>query len=315
MHSHSHAPIPGQTVQPRYALIASFSAIVMAFTLVLIKSYAYWQSGSAAVLASVTDSFIDVALSIMMLMAIRFSLKPADEDHRHGHGKAEALAALFQSAFLAGGGIFLAFEAFNRFLDPRELEHHMLGIGVSAIAIILTFVLVGIQKYCLSKAPSLAIEADSEHYKTDILLNASVMVALYADYSGWFSWIDPAMALVVAVSFGIASIKIARSATDMLMDKELPEAVRNRIKDISKRHDDVLALHDLRTRRSGMTLHIALDIEIDPEFTLKKAHAIALALEHDIMADYPHAEIMIHMDPYGVPHEESRHNVKGVHHE
>ncbi|MCB1531090.1 MAG: cation diffusion facilitator family transporter [Rhodospirillales bacterium] len=314
MHSHSHFLAPGQAVQPGYALLASFWALGTVLVLITIKAYAYWQSGSASVLATLMDSFMDGGVSLAMLLAIRLSLKPADKDHRHGHGKAEALAALFQSAFLAGGGCFLAFESLNRFFEPRVLEHHMIGIGVSAAAILLTLILVGVQKFCLKKAPSLAIEADHAHYRTDIFLNSSVMLALFADYQGWASWIDPVTALLVAGSFGAASFKIGKSATDMLMDKELPDAVRERIREIAKRHDDVLGLHDLRTRRSGMVLYLSMDIEIDPEFTLKEAHAVALALERDIMADYPHAEIMIHMDPYGIPHKESRHNVKGVHH-
>ncbi len=305
------ADVNDNKIEPRYALFASFWALGTVAILIAIKGYAYWVSGSAAVLATLTDSFTDAAMSLVMLMALRYSLRPADRSHRHGHGKMEGIGALFQAACLVAAALFLVFESLQRFAQPQELTHHALGVWVAVIAITLSIVLISVQKYCLSKAPSLAIESDQAHYSTDIALNGSVAGALLIDLNGGPSWVDPACALAVALYYAYAARKIALKATDMLTDRELPEAVRTRIKETIKRHPDILGFHDLRTRKSGMVIHMSFDIEIDPELSLKDAHEISRALEHDILEDFPYAEIIIHKDPYGDPHDTRHANTVG----
>lgn len=298
-------------IEPRYALIASAWAVGTVGILICIKGYAYWVSGSAAVLASLTDSLTDVGISLMMLIALRYSLRPADRDHRHGHGKMEGIAALFQAAFLSGAGLFLIFEGCRRLFEPAVVTNHMTGVVVAGIAVILSLLLVSVQNYCLKRAHSLVTKADQAHYKTDILLNGGVMVSLLLNYNGAPGWIDPACAILIAFYYGGISIKIAVEAIDMLMDKELPEAVRTKIKETIKCHPDILGFHDLRTRKAGMIIHISMDVEIDPELSLQHAHGIIRALEHDILDDFPYAEIIIHADPYGDT-EDTRHQA-GIH--
>ena len=298
---------PDNKIEPRYALVASGTALVTVTILILIKVYGYLQSDSAAVMATLTDSAVDAAISLMMLVALRYSLRPADRSHRYGHGKMEGVAALFQGAFLAGAGIFLLFDALRRFADSEVPTNFMLGIAVSGISIVLSLILVSVQKYCLKRAPSLAVEADQVHYKTDIVLNVSVMATLMATYYGGPLWLDPACAILIAGYFALAARKIALQAIDMLLDRELPEAVRTKIKDIISKNQDVLGFHDLRTRKSGMILHISFDVEVDPALSLKDAHEITRVLEQDILDDYPYAEIIIHKDPYGDTHD-ARHS-------
>jgi ferrous-iron efflux pump FieF len=302
---------PSAAIEPRYAMIASFWALGTVAILIGIKLYAYLLSGSAAILATLTDSFTDAAMSFAMLMALRYSLRPADRSHRHGHGKMEGIGALFQASCLVAAALFLLFEGLQRFVTPQEITHHALGMGVAGISIFLSLILVAVQKYCLSKAPSLAIESDRAHYTSDIALNGSVMLALFVHYHGGPFWVDPLCAIAVALYYAIAARKIALKATDMLTDRELPEAVRVHIKDIIKRHPDILGFHDLRTRKSGMVIHISFDVEVDPELSLRDAHALSRALEEDILSSYPYAEIIIHKDPYGDPHDARHINTPG----
>ena len=292
-----------QQIDPRYAMIASFWALGTVSILIVIKTYAYFKSDSAAILATLTDSLTDATMSFAMFMALRYSLRPADNSHRHGHGKMEGIGALFQSACLVGAALFLAFSATERFVQPVTIQNHVLGFWVAGIAIVLSIILVMVQKYCLSRAPSLAIEADQAHYSTDIALNGSVMAALLVDFYNGPHWVDPVCALLVAVYNGYAARKIALKATDMLMDRELPHAVRLRIEETIRRHTEILGFHDLRTRKSGMVIHISFDVEVDPDISLKEAHEITRALEHDILSDYPYAEIIIHKDPFGDTHD------------
>ena len=290
-------------IEPRYAMIASFWALGTVAILIAIKGYAYWVSDSAAILATLTDSFTDAAMSFAMLMALHYSLKPADNSHRHGHGKMEGIGAMFQSACLVAAAGFLFLEGLQRFAQPQEITHHILGVWVAGIAVVLSIILISVQKYCLSKAPSLATESDQAHYTTDIALNGSVMASLLVSYNGGPSWVDPLCAIAVAAYYLYAARSIGFKSLDMLLDRELPEAVRGRIRETIRKHPDILGHHDLRTRKSGMVIYISFDVEIDPELSLKDAHELVRALEIDILADFPYAEIIIHKDPYGDTHD------------
>lgn len=312
MHDHVHHA-GNHRHNPRFALLASIWAVGTVSILIVIKTYAYYVSGSTAMLGTLTDSVVDAAVSLMMLFAVKVSLKPADKDHRHGHGKVEGIAALLQGAFLGGAGIFLVFEAFERIVNPAPLSDHKIAMLVAAIAIVFSLILVAVQKYVLKRAPSLAIEADHAHYKTDIFLNGSVIIALLADFKGGPVWLDPAFALLIAGYFLATAWNITNKSVDMLMDKELPDSVRQKIESIVQKHKKVHDMHDLRTRMSGMNMHISFDVELDPTLSLKEAHDIVHELDHQILAEYPNAEVIIHMDPIGET-EDPRHSVRGVHH-
>lgn len=299
--------------KPHYALIASFWAVGTVAILIVIKTYAYYVTNSVAMLGALADSIVDAAISIMMLFAVRLSLKPADKDHRHGHGKVEGIAALLQGAFLGGAGVFIIFEAFNRFFKPAELSDHKIGIAVAGIAIILSLILIAVQLFCLKRAPSLAVEADHAHYKTDVFLNGSVIIALLVHSYGGPIWLDAAFASLIGLYFIITAYNITNKSVAMLMDKELPDSVRDKIIKIVNAHNEVHGLHDLRTRMSGMNMHISFDVELDPALTLKQAHDIVRELDHAVLKEFPNAEIIIHMDPIGDT-EDPRHSVKGVHH-
>lgn len=302
----------GETLEPRYALLASSWAVGTVIILLGLKGYAYWQSGSAALLGSLVDSFTDLCISIVMLLAVRLSLKPADEDHRHGHGKAEGVAALFQGGLLIGGAGFLTLQSFDRMVNPVTVAAHDLAISVSAIAVVLSLILVLVQNYCLKRAPSLVTKADRVNYGGDMLLNSAVIAALVVDWNGGPAWIDPLCGFAIACWLAVAAYRIGADAIHMLLDRELPEDVRADILAIIRRNNDVRGVHDLRTRRSGMAWHISFDVELDPYQSLRDAHTISREVEMAILSTYPHSEIIIHKDPHGDPHD-ARHTIEGIH--
>ena len=296
-----------------WAMFAARWAVGTVAVLILLKSYAYFHSGSVAVLGSLVDSLSDAGISLMMLMAIRYAAKPADEDHRYGHGKIEGLAALFQAAFLGGAAFFLGLESLRRLAEPHEVSHHMLGIAVALVAIVLSLGVVSIQNYALKKTRSLALAADQSYYKSDIGLNAGVIIALLINDYGGPLWIDTVIGLVIAGYIAYTAHAIGREAADMLMDKELPDDVRLEITRIVEGHGGVYGMHDLRTRRNGAIIHISFDIEVDPEITLQAAHEITRELEGLILEKFPNADIIIHKDPKGDIYD-ARHRVQGIHH-
>lgn len=286
-------------IQPRMALIAGAASIVTVAVLIALKLFATVQTGSASVLASLIDSAVDASVSLMTFFAIHISLKPADEDHRHGHGKVEGLAALFQAAFIAGAGFFLLLESAGRFTGAGEIRNDNMAIAVMAVSIILSVVLVMIQNYSLRFAPSLAVEADRAHYASDIVVNFGVIGVLFGLQNGAPAWIDPAFAVLVALYLGLTVRRIAGKGVDMLLDRELPGDSRERITKKVLSHKYVMGMHDLRTSKSGMKIFISFDIELDPSLLLYNAHEIVREVEYELLIDFPNAEILIHADPHG----------------
>jgi len=290
------------TAGNRLAKRATYASVSVAVLLIIVKFGAWTETGSVAILSSLVDSLLDAFASIVTLFAVRHALVPADKEHRFGHGAAEPLAALAQSAFIAGSSVLLLIQAGERLLNPKQLEHSEVGITVMGISIVATLLLVGFQTYVIRKSESLAIRADSIHYKGDLLANVGVIGAiLLTDMMGWV-YADPLFGLGIAVFLIWSAKSVAMEAYDMLMDRELPEEERNRIKEIALWHSDVLSIHDLRTRRSGPYRFVQMHLEFNGQLSLNRTHAVADAVEQQVMAEFPGAQVIVHQDP-GTPHE------------
>lgn len=303
-----HKPKKIITPQPRYALLAGGAAVFIVAILIVIKSIAYYENSSASVLASLTDSVMDAAISLMSFFSIRLSLKPADEEHRHGHGKIEGISALFQSAFIAGACVFLVLESVAHWSHPATPENYELSIFVMGVSVVFSMILVLVQNYALTRAPSLAVEADKAHYSMDIAVNIGVICTLLIlQYGGQkWAWVDPLFAILVAFYMANTVREIGAKGFDMLLDRELPDDTRERIISIIKENKKIIGFHDLRTRQSGMNISIMLDLDLDREQSLWDAHETALEVEHALFSEFPNAEIMIHMDPQGAAPDHSR---------
>ena len=279
---------------------ASYASVAVASILVVIKLTAYLMTHSVAMLASLIDSLLDVAASFVNMVAIRHALEPADAEHRFGHGKAEPLAGLAQAAFIAGSALFLIVESSDRLFNPRVIEHGTLGLAVMVISTVFTIVLVLYQRYVIRKSRSIAIRADSLHYVGDILVNLAIIAALALSiYLDWYI-ADPLFALGVAGYVLYNAWEIVKVSMDQLMDRELPDADRDRITEIARAHPHVRNLHELRTRSSGLTTFIQMHIEMDPEITLVRAHEISDEVEAELHEAFPNSEIIIHEDPLGL---------------
>ncbi len=283
---------------------ATYASVAVAATLIAVKIVAWVVTDSVSLLSTLIDSLLDLAASLVNLLAVRHALTPPDREHRFGHGKAEPLAALGQSTFIAGSAIFLVIEAIHRLYNPRLLEHGNVGIGVMIFAIVITFALTRFQAHVVRKTGSLAIKADSMHYFSDLLVNAAVIIAfILVTEFGWLH-ADPLIGLAIAAYILRCAWTIAKGAYDMLMDRELPDAERARIEEIVLGHPDVVALHDLRTRASGPLTFIQVHLEMDGDMSLYRAHVISDSVEAQLREAFPGAEVIIHQDPHGI--EENR---------
>jgi len=280
----------------RLLKLATRASVTTAVILIIAKLIAYWQTDSVSILASLVDSLMDAAASIINLLAVAYALAPPDEEHRFGHGKAESLAGMAQATFIAGSGLFLIVEAIQRLINPQPIESFSIGMGVMIFSIIATVILLTIQRHVIAKTNSTAIRADALHYKTDLFTNAAIVVALILSQFGWLG-IDPLFALAIAAYILYSSWEIGSEAVHDLLDRELPEEKRQQIIDIAKGHADVHGMHDLRTRLSGRTEFIQMHIELDDDLPLIEAHDIADQIEDEILKAIPTADVVIHLDP------------------
>ena len=281
----------------RFAAIASVS---VAAILIAAKAGAWLATGAVSLLSTLMDSLLDLAASVVNLIAVHHAAQPADREHRFGHGKAEPLAGLAQAAFIAGSAAFLLFQAGERLIRPAVITNSDVGVGVMLVSIALTFGLVLFQRSVVRRTSSVAIRSDSLHYQTDLLINLGVIVALFL--SGRFGWpaADPLIAIGIAGYIIFSVVEILKHSLAMLMDRELPDAERERIRAIARAHPGVVAVHDLRTRSSGTQAFIQFHLEMEGAITLLEAHAIAEAVMADVQAAFPHAEVLIHEDPAGI---------------
>ncbi|MBU0680717.1 MAG: cation diffusion facilitator family transporter [Proteobacteria bacterium] len=280
----------------RLLKLATYASTATAVVLITVKGVAWSMTGSLSVMASLVDSLMDAAASLINLLAVRYSLKSADEDHQFGHGKAESLAGLGQACFIAGSAIFLIIHAFERLSHPQPLQQVNLGLWVMVFAIAATLVLLAFQGYVIRQTNSSAIRADALHYKTDLLTNSATIAALFFAAAGW-PLLDPLSALAISIYILYSAGHIGHEAMQVLMDRELPKETRQCICDIILAHDTVLGLHDLRTRQSGQIMLIQFHLDLDQALPLSSAHQVAKEVEHAIMVGFPQADVIIHQDP------------------
>ena len=284
----------------RLKRVAAAAAVTVASVLIAAKTGAWLATGSVSLLSTLIDSLLDLAASLVNLFAIRHALQPADREHRFGHGKAEPLAGLAQAAFVSGSAAFLLFESFQRLIHPSPIANTTFGIAVMVFSIVLTLGLVGFQRIVVKRTGSVAISADSLHYSADLLVNTSVIVALLLTVNLGWSAADPLFAIGISLFILRGAWSIFQSSLNLLMDRELPEDERQRIRDIATAHAEVISLHDLRTRSSGTKIFIQFHLEMDGSLTLRKAHEIADEVMHEVERAFPNAEVLIHEDPFGV---------------
>ncbi len=281
------------TLLKRVTLASTLTALV----LIALKLVTWLWTGSVSMLASLVDSAMDAIASLINLLAVRYALVPADDDHRFGHGKAESLAGLAQAAFISGSALFLLLHAVDRILHPAPVQRTTLGIAVIVFSLALTLALLTYQRYVIRHTGSVAIRADALHYATDVLSNLGVIAALLLAQFG-LPIFDPILAIAIAGYILIGAWRIGRDSLDHLMDRELDDAVRQRIKQLALEHTEVRGIHELRTRRAGQTSFIQLHLEMEPQLTLAEAHAIADMVEAQIRAAVPASDVIIHQDPW-----------------
>jgi ferrous-iron efflux pump FieF len=289
-HGHSHGTLTAR---------AAMASVSMALFLLVIKVYASVETGSVAMLGSLADTGLDLIASLVTLFSVRYAAMPADNDHRFGHGKAEAVSALFQVMLIAVSAVAIAWRAVERLSSGAQTANPEYGIGVSLIAIATTFALLAYQRMVVKRTGSVAIHADHVHYQTDLLLNIAVIVAIVLDTVLHIKGADAGFGLIIAAWLLWGAWRAMSMAIDQLLDREWPEEKKARFLEVASRHPQLKEIHDFRSRSSGMHDFCQFHVLVDPDMTLKAAHDVMDEVEAELMREFPGVEVLIHPEPEG----------------
>ena len=279
---------------------AAFASIAVAALLVALKGWAAWSTGSTAMLGSLADTVLDLVASLATLAGVWVAAQPADDKHRFGHGKAEALAAMFQVVLISISALALASRAVEQMLGGVRTAAADEGIAVSLIAMAATLALLGWQRHVIARTGSLAIATDHVHYQSDLLLNFAVIAALALDQYGGIAGSDPAFGFAIALWLGWGAWRASARAIEQLMDREWPEEKKERFIEVLGRHPQLRGVHDLRTRTSGHRDFVQFHVWVDPAMSIREAHRVMDEIEVKLLAEFPDIEILIHPDPDGL---------------
>ena len=278
---------------------AALASIAMAVMLIALKTWAAIQTSSMAMLGSLADSGLDLVASVVVLLGVRVAAQPADTDHRFGHGKAEALAALVQIILISLSALFIGFRSVERLLSGARTSDAELGIGVSLVAIVFTFALITYQRIVVRRTGSIAIATDRLHYASDLLLNGSVIAALVLDQLAGLAGADAAFGLLIALWLLSGAWRSSSKALDQLMDREWPDGLRESFLAATKDYPELAGLHDLRTRTSGTHHFAQFHVWVPGGWTVREAHDRLDRIEEELQKRFPGTEILIHVDPEG----------------
>jgi ferrous-iron efflux pump FieF len=278
---------------------AAYASISMATVFVAMKGWAAWSTGSTAMLGSLADTALDLVSSIATLAGVWVAGMPADDDHRFGHGKAEALSAMFQVVLIAISATALGAHAVQQLIAGERTGAAGDGILVSAIAIVGTLGLLTWQRHVITRTRSIAISTDHMHYQADLMLNIAVIVALLLDQYAGFTRADPLFGVGIALWLGWGAWQASQDAIEQLMDREWDDEKKSRFLAVLARHPELRGVHDLRTRTSGNHDFVQFHVWVDGNMTVTQAHDVMDEIEAKLLAEFPGIEILIHPDPEG----------------
>lgn len=276
-------------------------SVAVAVVLIALKAFALGASGSVSILASLADSALDLLASLGTFFAVRWAAAPPDEEHRYGHGKGEALAALVQAGLVFASSVFIGWEAIQRMFDPRPVTAGGWGVSVVLLSIAITGWLVWRQGQAIRKSGSMAVQADRAHYAADLGANVVVLIGVVS--GAWLAapGLDAAAGLVVSVWLFWGALGMLKDSADHLLDRAVSDADQVAITTAVLADPRISGVHRLRTRTAGPVLMIQMHVDMDPALTLEEAHAILEAAEARILATWPQADILIHPDPRSAP--------------
>jgi cation diffusion facilitator family transporter len=282
----------------RYAWLS----IAVALATMALKSAAYLLTGSVGLLSDALESLVNLAGALMALAMLTVAARPPDEDHAHGHGKAEYFSAGAEGALIVIAAISIAVAAVDRLMHPRALEQVGLGLAVSVVAALLNLAVALVLLRAAKANRSATLQASAHHLLTDVWTTAGVLVGVAAvAVTGWLP-LDPIVAIAVAANIVWAGGRILSDSVAGLMDASLPAGEQRLLQQLLDGYAaQGIDYHALRTRRAGAHRFVSVHVLVPPDWTVQRGHDLLEQIEADIRRALPPVTVLTHLEPLGDP--------------
>ncbi|MDO8786807.1 MAG: cation diffusion facilitator family transporter [Sulfuritalea sp.] len=289
------SPPPSLT---RYAWLSIAAAIAT----ILLKGVAWKMTGSVGLLSDAIESFVNLAGAIMALWMLTLAALPADGDHAHGHGKAEYFSSAFEGFLILLAAVSIGYTAIDRLMNPQPLEAIGLGLLVSVVASVINFATARILMDVGKKRNSITLEADAHHLMTDVWTSAGVIGGVGLVWlSGWL-WLDPVIAILVAMNIVWTGWQLMQRSAAGLMDISLPVEMLEQVEAVLAGYRrQGLEFHALRTRQAGSRVFVTVHVLVPGTWSVQQGHDWSERIEADIRRVLPHAHVTTHLEPLEDP--------------
>ncbi|MHB1143941.1 MAG: cation diffusion facilitator family transporter [Thiobacillus sp.] len=278
----------------RYAWLS----IAAALATILLKGWAWWLTGSVGLLSDALESFVNLAGAMMALAMLSLAAMPADDNHAHGHGKAEYFSSAFEGFLILVAAVGIAYAAIDRLLNPQPLDAVGIGLAVSVAASVINLATSRILMRVGRKYKSITLEADAHHLLTDVWTSVGVIAGVGLVWATGWLWLDPVIALLVAMNIVWTGWQLLQRSASGLMDVSIPEEERMAIEAVLDDYrQQGLAFHALRTRQAGTRAFITIHVLMPGAWTIQQGHDWSERIEADILQAVPHAHITTHLEP------------------
>lgn len=277
-------------------------SIAAAVSTIGLKTTAWWLTGSVGLLSDALESLVNLAGALMALWMMWLAEQPADEDHAYGHGKAEYFSSAFEGFLIFLAAVSIAVSAVSRLMNPKPLEAIGIGLGVSIVASIINFATARVLLNVGKKHHSVILEADAHHLMTDVWTSAGVIVGVgLVSFSGWL-WLDPVIAIIVAINIVWTGFQLMRRSASGLMDSSAAPEVLAKLEALLATYKaQGLDFHALRTRQAGNRVFVTVHVLVPGEWTVQKGHDMAERIEVEMLALLHNGHVTTHLEPLEDP--------------
>lgn len=277
-------------------------SIAAALSTILLKTGAWWLTGSVGLLSDAVESLVNLAGAMMALWMLTIAAQPADDDHFYGHGKAEYFSSGFEGLLILGAAIAIGWAAVDRLLHPQALEQLGVGLAISVVASIINLLTALVLLRAGREHRSITLEADAHHLLTDVWTSVGVILGVGAVWATGWLWLDPLLGLLVAANIVWTGVRLVSRSAAGLMDTALPTNQQDALSEVMEKYrGQGIDFHALWTRQAGARVFISVHVLVPGRWTVKEGHDLVEGIEAEMRAALPHAHVLTHLEPIEDP--------------
>jgi cation diffusion facilitator family transporter len=287
---------------PTALTVFAWLSVAAAVVTIALKALAYWLTGSVGLLSDALESLVNLAAAVMAVIMLQVAARPPSEEHAYGFSKAEYFSSGFEGALIFLAAVAIVAAAAERLTVPKPLQQLDVGLLISAAAAAINLLVARLLIRTGRRRNSIALEADGRHLMTDVWTSAGVIVALVGVLITGWQWLDPVIAIGVALNILWTGYRLLRRSALGLLDRAVPAPQRAAIGEVLSRYEaQGVKFHALRTRQAAGRSFVSVHVLVPGVWTVQHGHELLEEIERDIRAALPNAAVLTHLEPVEDP--------------